>query len=223
MELMKNKLGIFALFLVLCIAPAGLAYGFTGTWVNHSSLIPKLKITSDRDNIFITAWEKSHKGLMQIGTVAAGQPYSASSLESRVLTASYQIKGDVLNLRLTEDRQGMRVQISGPYTEITYFTYKKEYGEKNVWNGSISGEILGPAKSTASIFQILLYGPDNGNNLINKQPLGRNKTFSFEGLPDGIYWMVVKPRGATRILPFPSEKKIIIKNGDTIHQDVELK
>lgn len=221
---MKNKLSIFALILVLWGGTWAQAFAFTGTWINPNSLIPKLEITNERDLIFISAWGRSESGLRHMGTVAGRYLSPVSSYNSSVLTATYGSDGDILNLRLTQDEQGMRVRISGTYTEVEYLTYRKEYTENNKkWNGSISGEILGPAKSTASIFQILLYGPDNGNRLINRQALGRNKEFSFEGLPDGIYWMVVKARGATRILPFPSEKKIIIQNGEAIHQDVELK
>lgn len=223
MELMKNKLSIFALILVMWVGTFEQAWSFTGTWVNPYSLIPKLEITNERDNIFISAWGKSEQGLTHMGRVAARYLNSNSASSPRTLSATYHADGDVFNLRLTQDNQGMHVRISGKYTEVEYLTYKQEFAEKKNWNGSISGEILGPAKSTASIFQILLYGPDNGNRLINRQALGRNKAFSFDGLPDGIYWMVVKARGVTRILPFPSEKKIIIQNGEAIQQDVELK
>lgn len=200
------------------------AFAFTGTWINQNSLIPRLEITNERDLIFVSAWGRSETGLTHMGTVAGRYLSPVSSHNREVLTATYGSDGDVLNLRLIQDEQGMRVRISGTYTEVEYLTYRKAFTENTQkWNGSISGEILGPAKSTASIFQILLYGPDNGNRLINRQALGRDKAFSFEGLPDGIYWMVVKARGATRILPFPSEKKIIIRNGEAVHQDVELK
>ncbi|MEL6253389.1 MAG: hypothetical protein AAFR87_15365 [Bacteroidota bacterium] len=222
MEIIKNKLSKFALILVLWVGSVSTSFGFEGTWINQRSVIPQLKITLERNNILVSAWENNEGRLRSLGTVNAELVRSVLRVQE-MLTATYRFSNGALNIRLIPEGEDMRVTIKDGYRETEYLFYKKDpfEGAKSV--GSIYGEILGPAKSTASIFQILLYGPDNGNKLIMRKPLGRNKAFSFEGLPDGTYWMVVKARGVTRILPFPSEKKIIIRNGEAINQNVELK
>lgn len=223
MDFMKNKLSIFTLFLTLWAGMTNPMSGFSGIWINHNSFLPKIKITQERNSIMLSAWQKYGTGMRSIGTVNARYISTTSSIGSEVLTASYNISGENIQLRLTRDGSFMKVQIRNAYSEVEYYKYSRFTRRDESMTGSIYGNIMGPAKSTASIFQILLYGPDNGNQLIERKGLGRNKTFSFEGLPDGTYWMVVRPRGNTRVLPFPSEKKIIIRNGEAINQNVELK
>lgn len=221
MELLKNKLSNFALVLVFLVGSFSYSFSFEGTWINQQAIIPKLQITQKNNNLLVSAWEMKAGSLYALGTVYGRYAATNSRSSDQTLKASFD--SGKLSLQLSLKGERMKVHIFDGYSRFEYTFYKKNPVLEGNWNGSISGEILGPAKSTASIFQILLYGPDNGNRLLKRQALGRNKAFSFEGLPDGTYWMLVKARGVTRILPFPSEKKIIIRNGEAIHQDVELK
>ncbi len=102
----------------------------------------------------------------------------------------------------------------------SFTTYSKVIptNKSNKSLGMISGKAIGKAKSTASIFQVSLYGPDDNRHFVSTQSLGKDGGFSFDQLPDGEYWLFVEPRAGTIVQAFPSQIKITIREGkSTIH------
>ncbi|GAB4421533.1 MAG: hypothetical protein OHK0039_36410 [Bacteroidia bacterium] len=92
-------------------------------------------------------------------------------------------------------------------------------------SGKIYGSVIGEARGTASLFNVSLYGPDNGYTLVQRLPLNKDKGYSFEGLADGTYWLFVESSTPSfnPVQAYPLQAHVTISQGTAIVQHVELR
>lgn len=88
--------------------------------------------------------------------------------------------------------------------------------------GAIHGLPVGPAKSTASMFRVYLYRVGAGREFVGSQVLHREDGFSFDGLPEGEYQLVISAQGPTAIQPKPAIQQIHLIGGKVVEQNVVL-
>ncbi len=92
----------------------------------------------------------------------------------------------------------------------------------NFRRGAIHGLPMGPARSTASMFRVYLYRMGNGREFVGSQVLHREDGFSFDGLPEGEYQLVISAQGPTAIQPKPATQQINLVGGKVVEQNVVL-
>lgn len=233
-----TKLCVLLLFLPVSGVFADDFNTYRGIWINADAVIPKLSITIENNSLFVGAWEKCNSGSCYWGSVEAKAFTRTSSNQLGILRADYQLDHGhaLISLQPTGNQMKAVIVLSNPSVgskSTMEYLYKKEINhtsytdvtpvvEKPKSLGAINGVVFGPAKSIASIFHVSLYGPDNGNKLVKSQHL-KTKSFSFDGLPDGKYWLMIDSKGHTGIQAFPRYKVITIQDGKEITQNVELK
>lgn len=89
--------------------------------------------------------------------------------------------------------------------------------------GSISGEAFGAAKSTATIFQVTLYGPDDPKQYYATRSFGSAAEFHFDKLPSGMYWIQVSSGAGTIIKALPAQEQIFVEQGKNYISNVEFR
>lgn len=236
MKFLHRSLLLFgALCSVNMMFAAGINY-FTGQWVNQDAAVPKLSIIEESDGVYVQAWGKCGTEICDWGIVEA-EAYGLISQgnNNTTLTATFEREDRQVLLVLSSD--GVKIEAKmvsmnnfGLGTEHAIFSYAKEKrGEavneaaKTSSLGSISGEAMGMAKTTASIFHISLYGPNNPNLVQGMQYFSTDRTYSFDELEDGTYWLIIDSRASTGVQAFPDYQEIVIREGKAYHQNVELK
>lgn len=216
---------------------------YIGTWTNHNSEVPKISISIEGSHLMVRAWGKCDNSVCDWGQVIA-EPFSqviptSNRGNSRAITATFRHSLGETKLILQNhgsrlSAQGIsKLAVRGIADRFDYMydlsasstrsTYPSSNENKEVVTGTIFGEAFGDAKSTASIFQISLYGPDNTNRFITSINFDQDKTYAFEKLEDGVYWIAVESRGPSGVDAYPQAQRIKIENGVAIQVDVELR
>ncbi|MEL6676555.1 MAG: hypothetical protein AAFR61_30375 [Bacteroidota bacterium] len=211
--------------------------GFLGTWVNQTSEIPRIVISQQGNSTYIKAWGKCPSGTCELEKVEA-QSFSKASGEAKpVLVAAFRNRENrKLQVRLKQHSGELLAQIEGIEEKASsawmLIRYRREVSKELKakkpeakkaglqFTGAIMGKATGPAKTTASVFHLSLYDADG--DMISTQAFGRDRTYRFSNLADGMYYIVVASRGMPHIQPFPSQKQLIIKDGQAVVQDVSL-
>ena len=220
------------------ILPEASAQTLTGKWINsqEGSYLPEITISEVNGGYFVEA-NGNCQGC-NWGQVEAMPAAKTSANASEAVAAVYQfdgkevrisavIKGENLEVRLSEyiDHEDEKQSYNYLYSFLRPKGGSSANGARihsgGSASGSISGSVFGKARSTAGIFQISLYGPNN--RYISTHYFSRAKEYSFENLPDGTYFVSVESKGSTAIEAFPEFAKIIIKNGKAYQHDVELR
>ncbi|MDX2246684.1 MAG: hypothetical protein SF052_07915 [Bacteroidia bacterium] len=208
---------------------------FSGIWVNAQpgAFLPEIEVMAENDLLFIQA-KANCIGADCIWTKTEALPVSFASEgrtreslravyygENREVQIEMEPSGETMTVRVREMivKEDERVSKNYLYTFL-----KKQNSDSDAGHlGAISGSVFGKAKSTASIFRISLYGPDNGNQYISTHNFSQGQEYRFENLPEGTYIVMVEARGSTEIEANPSFAKVIIKNGETFTHNVELR
>ncbi len=89
--------------------------------------------------------------------------------------------------------------------------------------GSISGEAYGAARSTATIFQVTLNGPDDPRRFYAAKSFGAARAFRFEQLPPGKYWIRVTSGAGTMIQALPNDQELYVEPGKNYISNVEFR
>lgn len=89
--------------------------------------------------------------------------------------------------------------------------------------GSIAGEAYGTAKSTATIFQVTLTGPDDPQRYFATKSFGPAKAFQFDRLPPGRYWLHVGTGAGTMIQALPNQQELYVEPGKNYISNVEFR
>ena len=228
-----TKLCFLLLFLNITGIRANDFSNFVGTWTNDDADIPKLSISIESNHIFVQAWGKCGDGTCDWGRVSAKPSTRPSMKQVGIMTAAYEFNQKEAHLALSTSGDHMKARItwlipaSGKQIVSEYIYYRNlnnnlTFKDSKLATGSIQGKVFGPARSISSIFHASLYGPNDGNRLVKSTYLSA-QTFNFQNLPDGEYWLVVDCMGSTVVQAFPNQKRIIIKDGELVIQNVELK
>ena len=88
-------------------------------------------------------------------------------------------------------------------------------------SGLIEGQATGKASIAASIFRIDLYGPNNKKQFFASRNFDHAHRFRFDGLPDGKYWLIVRPQSQSDLSASPDKVKIKVKDGS--HHPIKIK
>lgn len=208
---------------------------FTGVWINTQAgaFLPEIEVLAENDLLYIQAkgncagedceWPKTEA--MPVSFASEGRSDASISVVYRIADREVQIEmapsGEEMTVRVKDMLIKDDEKISKNYL-YTFLKKNQSTSESSVL-GSISGSVFGNAKSTASIFRISLYGPDNGNQYITTHHFSQGKEYRFEHLPDGTYIVMVEARGSTEIEANPSFAKVLIKNGEALTHNVELR
>lgn len=99
---------------------------------------------------------------------------------------------------------------------------KDELAESSL-TSSISGEAYGAAKSTATIFQVTLNGPDDPRRFYAAKSFGAARSFRFDRLSPGKYWIQVSSGAGTMIQALPNVKELVVEPGKNYISDVEFR
>ncbi len=215
---------------------------FAGNWTNNDAPISDLKITTQGDEVFVQVWENTKEGKQDWGRVRA-ERYDRVGQTNQLptLTATYELENRQVLIVLSSNGFKIEAKLvsfshSSLETEHAVYQYEK-VGSINTLvvnsteehsssaathSGQILGKAMGMAKSTASVFHLSLYGPDNPNQVQGTKTFSREKTYEFTNLPDGTYWLIVDSKAMTGIEAFPAYQEIVIKDGKSYIQDVEL-
>ncbi|MEM6343558.1 MAG: hypothetical protein AAF927_06740 [Bacteroidota bacterium] len=215
---------------------------FTGNWSNEEAPISDLQITMQGDEVFVQVWENTEEGKQDWGRVRA-ERYDRVGQDNQLptLTATYELNNRQVLIVLSSNGYKIEAKLvsfshASLETEHAVYHYEKVGKTKsvvvektkdaevstNTHSGQILGKALGMAKSTASVFHLSLYGPDNPNQVQGTQTFSREKTYEFSNLPDGTYWLIVDSKAMTGIEAFPAYQEIVIKDGKSYVLDVEL-
>ncbi|MEZ4774510.1 MAG: hypothetical protein R3D00_15100 [Bacteroidia bacterium] len=208
---------------------------FTGVWVNTQpgAFLPEIEVLAENELLFIQAkgncidddcvWGKAEA--MPVSFAADGRSDEFLSVVYRNTNREVVIEmapsGEDMTVRVKEILLKDDEKISKNY--LYTFLKRDKSSQEAVELGSISGSVFGNAKSTAGIFRISLYGPDNGNQYISTHNFSQGQEYRFEHLPDGTYIVMVEARGSTAIEANPSFAKVLIKNGEALTHNVELR
>ncbi|WNJ18064.1 carboxypeptidase-like regulatory domain-containing protein [Pontibacter sp. G13] len=203
---------------------------YHGVWHNTHAVIPQLEISTEGAQSYIRAWYQGEPS-QDLGVQSLVS--NPSFPQSYIGTFEWGDKHIIIQLLPNGKELKAVIEVSTPNPSgagnMTTFSCAYQRAATPVSNattsqmGSISGKVVGQASSMASIFQISLYGPDNGRQLRTSQPLTTDKNYKFENLPDGTYWMLVESKGSTIIQAIPELTEIIILDGKATFQDVELR
>lgn len=203
----------------------------SGKWINtqKGSALSEITIIEENGQVFVDA--KGNCQACNSGRKMATPASRAAQSGNQGISSTYQINGISVDISavLSGDNLTVRMQqknqVNGEiHSENYLYSFIRPDGNgARVYSGSISGSVTGRARSTASIFQISLYGPDNGNRYVTTHFFSQDRNYKFENLPDGTYFVAVESKGSTAIMAYPDFAKITIENGKAIVQDVELK
>ncbi|MCI4667761.1 MAG: hypothetical protein MRZ79_06335 [Bacteroidia bacterium] len=195
---------------------------YSGMWSPSNDKYPNLIISSNQGSTNIHA----SGGFIGSRTEALRFQQVASNGNTEIQVI-FPGKNGNINLKLQFSGENLRATWSKPEVSGQFFrtVYSKDLSSKNISSsrGTIKGEAVGKAKSTASIFQVSLYGPDNNHNFISTQSLGKDGGYNFDSLKDGEYWLYIESRGNTIIEAFPAVQKVMIQNGNASVINIELK
>ncbi|MDX1908623.1 MAG: hypothetical protein SF053_16420 [Bacteroidia bacterium] len=210
------------LFLIVhnTVLQAGNFQAYTGTWEHTTARIGRLVLKEDTEQALVEAWNLDG-GIWTLQASAPLSPvWSASSADELIPaagTATLTLGTDVLQLSFAPQARSLEVRISDGLTPAETYTYTRMPADN-----LITGRALGMASSTASLFRVTLYGPDDSNTPYLSQPLSLNG-YRFEGLPDGVYFFSVESASPiNQIQPTPAFHTIEVRNGQVVTQDIEL-
>ncbi|MEL6629732.1 MAG: hypothetical protein AAFQ92_29915 [Bacteroidota bacterium] len=224
-KIFKYTATLFLAYSLLILSGQAFAFeAFVGTWMPTESALPQIKITDNQGLLRISA-EGSFIGIQKKGIIsqqAANQPKMALSVRFTLSDGDAIVHIHNTGVMLEAQWELLNGSKQKKFASTTY-TRQVSRTRSAIATGAIKGWVVGEAKSTAGIFQISLYGPNDHRQFVRTLPLGRSKSFNFESLPDGDYWIFVESRGHTAIQAFPSQKKIVVKNGQIVVQNVELR
>jgi Mn-dependent DtxR family transcriptional regulator len=202
----------------------------SGEWINtqKGSVLSEITILEESGRLYIDP-KGSCQGCNTGRKAVVSATRTSQGVESS-LSSIYQINGEEVRIlaslsdhKLTVKLQQKTTHGGEIHSENFLYTFEKKDNTNKKYSGSISGSVIGRARSTASIFQISLYGPDNGNRYVSTHFFSRDRTYKFENLPDGTYYVTVESKGSTAIVASPDFAKITVENGKAYVQDVELK
>ncbi|MEL6845241.1 MAG: hypothetical protein AAFP02_18705, partial [Bacteroidota bacterium] len=213
---------------------------YKGSWTNENAPISELNITEEGGEIYVQVWEKTTDGKVDWGKIKAERYDRASQREQLpTLTATYELAERQVLIVLSSNGKNVEAKVlsfshQSLETDHAVYQYQKmkslpvasatREAKKTVaaYSGQIVGKAMGMARSTASIFHLSLYGPDNPNQVQGTQTFSSEKTYEFSNLPDGTYWLIVDSKAMTGIEAFPAFQEIVIENGKSYVLDVEL-
>lgn len=89
--------------------------------------------------------------------------------------------------------------------------------------GSISGKAYGRGAGSARAFFVALYGPDNFSLHRDTKSFDQNGRYSFTGLPNGRYKLIVDTRADIFYAPHPSSRIVTVTGGAVNNIDFEIK
>ncbi len=232
----QTILCLISVMLAFVELSAASVHSFSGSWINPEADISRLHILVEADGIYVQAWSKCGAEVCDWGRVEA-EAYGQVSQGNTQPTLTATFDRDDCQVLLVLSTDGDQVEAKmvsmqqfGLSTHHAKFLYEKETPsivspaaspQHNM--GSIYGKALGMAKSTSSIFHVSLYGPDNPNRVQGTQHFTTDRTYAFDKLADGTYWLIVDSKGMTGIQAFPNYQEIVIKEGIAYVQNVELK
>ncbi|MFK7926407.1 MAG: hypothetical protein AB8H47_30950 [Bacteroidia bacterium] len=234
----------FFFLLIIFLANTAFVNGvtsYTGSWSNEAAPISDLKITTQGEEIFIQVWENTQTGKNDWGRVQVDS-YARVGQDNDLptLTATYELDNRQVLIVLSSNGQKIEAKLvsfshNSLETEHAVYQYEKVADIENLiveneveetvnlsYRGQILGKALGMAKSTASVFHLSLYGPDNPNQVQGTKTFSIEKTYEFSNLPDGTYWLIIDSKAMTGIEAFPAYQEITIKDGISYVLDVEL-
>lgn len=87
---------------------------------------------------------------------------------------------------------------------------------------SISGKVYGPAVKAARAFFVMLYGPDNLSALREIKKFDREGGYTFTGLPEGKYKLVVDSKSDSAVGPHPSYRTVQCSSSNSTVQNVDF-
>ncbi|MCX6582276.1 MAG: hypothetical protein NT166_19055 [Candidatus Aminicenantes bacterium] len=174
------------------------------------------------------------------------QPYKPTSQDTVTFLADASHSSGVESITIYVNGQAVQTcnqshceYVGGPYggPEIAWRVSAKSrdggitYGhditvpitQKQAGYCSISGKAYGSGAGLASVFFVILYGPDNLSLHRETQPFGQDGIYSFTGLPTGKYKLVVDSKADTTIGPHPASRVVECSSGPLDNIDFELK
>lgn len=205
---------------------------YAGVWVQPQASIPRLVITEENGQLIAEAFSPCGGAVCPLGATLLEAEGSQQWLKGEFENAGGSYIVSLL--------PGSETQL---YAEITYvspsgiteaaatkFVYTRSsesseatYAPSDLDRGMIYGKVFGLARSTASLFHVSLYGPDDPNLFVSSQSLGREKAYRFDQLPQGHYWLFVESKGPTVIRAYPAMSEIEVMGGEGKVMDVELR
>jgi len=87
---------------------------------------------------------------------------------------------------------------------------------------SISGKVYGPAVEAAKAFFVMLYGPDNMSLVREIKRFDREGGYTFTGLPEGQYKLVVDSKSDSAVGPHPSYLVVQCSSSNAVIQNVDF-
>ncbi len=203
-----------------------------GAWETNYDQFARLEIAGTGDQLQVRAyqrcgddfcfWSEANVKEWTVASevIAIDAPYHAAFYQaSGQFEMTFIPRGNVLEVTIkseTFDHEGPH------YQELTLRYYKSQPTglQSSASTGAIYGKPQGAAQSTASMFHVSLYGPNESTTFISTQSLFGG--YHFEGLADGIYWLSVEPRAETAVVPSTNRQLIRIENGAVVEFDVSL-
>jgi hypothetical protein len=87
---------------------------------------------------------------------------------------------------------------------------------------SISGKVYGSGLKSAKAFFIMLYGPDNLSSLQDIKKFDREGGYTFTGLPEGKYRLVVNSKSDGAVGPHPAYRIVRCSSDNLATQNVNF-
>jgi hypothetical protein len=190
-----------------------------GAWVSEGAALPRIELEMRDGILLLRGWQQGPEGMEEIG-MAAAEPLAEAGPES--FRAQLPLREGIGSLTARFSEETLWVELASPLAPGMKATYAYRR-EAPAARGSISGRVIGLARSTASIFHLYLYGPNDPNTLYSSQSFGKEKAYAFHDLPDGDYWIRVESQAVTAIQAVPSRAEMKIRGGQPVVMDVELK
>jgi hypothetical protein len=100
---------------------------------------------------------------------------------------------------------------------------KTETTDPGTGNCSISGKVFGSGAGAAGVFSVNLYGPNDFKVFKGKKKFDNAGQYSFPGLPNGKYKLVVDTKADIAVGPHPNFKIVDCVGGAVTGVDFELK
>lgn len=224
-----------SLALVICLN-LGLSHGvhaqaeLLGRWLPANAELPQLYVHANANGLWVDAERACFLG--DCGTLSsasftqrvAHQSNPKLSVSYRLPTGTAYLSLQIMGQRLIAYWQIETVEGRHAFDEVYHRALAPTRTRSTVMGGgSIQGKAIGSGQSTASLFSVSLYGPDNPRKFVKNQPLGRYRNYRFEGLADGVYWLYVESRGHTSVQAFPSRIQVAVQNGQASIQNIEFR
>lgn len=230
-------LAVFFGFLVnLSLLQADHAEEMMGAWLSDDPRFARLEIRVVDGTTRVQAyrrcdegycpWSEAHlQGVANMSSQPANPTvrYQAQfHLASGPVNMTFRPEGQYLSVKVSAQTFG----IDGPQQQESWLTFRRspqasERLESEVSRGVIQGQATGPARSTASLFHVTLYGPSQPKRFVATQSL--HQGYRFEGLSEGIYWLAIEPRGETTIEPSTTWQLIRVEEGQPVSFDIPLR